>query len=269
MDERPVSKIVNAFKRAKSAVSAAVGRLFTLGFSRKNGDAAAKESAKILSELNEEAQKHVDEALTKAAKDGTRQVLISLGLGNAVSDVKLTRMNIAMLNAAKADTYADLLAVTQNMDRRTRMSIRQAIAEAMRANLGQGVNSSRTISSDALSRLRNTLGQAADTGIIDAAGRRWKPEVYVETVVLTKMAETQREATINEALGRDVYYAQISRHGAKDACRNWEGRIVKLTPDAPGDYPYVGDLPRREIFHPRCRHVLSPIRNPENIGGGI
>ncbi|MOA45391.1 hypothetical protein D3C78_1677850 [compost metagenome] len=82
-------------------------------------------------------------------------------------------------------------------------------------------------------------------------------------VTRTKLAETHREATINEAVGRNAFYAQISRHGATDACQNWEGRVVKLVRDAPGDYPFIGDLPRREIFHPRCRHVLSPARNPE------
>ncbi|MNC62751.1 Phage minor capsid protein 2 [compost metagenome] len=133
----------------------------------------------------------------------------------------------------------------------------------MRANLTRGINGNRTLNADLLQRMRQTLGSAIDTGIIDAAGRRWKPEVYVEMVTRTKMNATHREATINEAVGRGAYYAVISRHGAADACRNWEGRVVKLTPDAPGEYPYVGDLPRREIFHPNCRHVLSPIRDPK------
>lgn len=263
MDERPVSKIVNAFKRARSAIGAAVGRLFTLGFTRKAGDLVAKETTHILVQLNEESRKNVEEALTSAAKDGTFRTLTALGIAKTLADVTLSRPNKAMLSAALTDTYADILAVTQNMERRTRMTIRQAIADALRSNLARGIGSSKDISQTAVDRMRTTLGQAADTGIIDAAGRRWKPEVYVETVVRTKMAETQREATINEALGREVYYAQISSHGAKDACRNWEGHIVKLTPDAPGDYPYIGDLPRREIFHPRCRHVITPVRNPQ------
>lgn len=263
MDERPMNRMVSAFKRAKSAIGAAVGRLFTLGFTRKAGDQVIKETAHILGKLNEESRKNIDEALTSAAKDGTLRTLTALGIAQKLANVTLSRANKAMLSAALADTYADILAVTQNMDRRTRTTIRQAIADAIRANLARGVTSSQDISQAAVSRIRATLGQAADTGIIDASGRRWKPEVYVETVIQTKMSETQRNAVINEALERDVYYAQISRHGAKDACRNWEGRIVKLTPDAPGNYPYVGDLPRNEIFHPRCRHTLTPIRNPD------
>jgi hypothetical protein len=83
------------------------------------------------------------------------------------------------------------------------------------------------------------------------------------------LAQTQRESAINDALGRNAYYGIISSHGASDLCRNWEGRIVKLTPDAEGDYPYYGALPNREIFHPRCKHVVSPVRRPDRLPESI
>lgn len=263
----PVSKLLGAFRRARSAISNAVSRLFTRGASRKAADTAAKETSEAIRDLNAEAKEWIDDNLTRSAHDGVKRALIDLGVAKtlleAAEKAKLNRANRDMLAAAILDTQADVLAVTANMDRKTKAAIRQALADALRANLSRGTNSSASISRDVLDRMRKTLGDAVDSGIIDSAGRRWKAEVYVDMLVRTKMAETQRQATINEALGRGVMYGQISRHGATDACRNWEGRIVKLTPDAPGDYPYYGDLPRREIFHPRCRHVINPIRNPE------
>jgi len=78
----------------------------------------------------------------------------------------------------------------------------------------------------------------------------------------TKMMNAQREASINEALSEGSFYGRISRHNAKDACRKWEGKIVKLVAEVPGDYPYIGDLPRNEIFHPNCRHLVTPLRDP-------
>ena len=41
---------------------------------------------------------------------------------------------------------------------------------------------------------------------------------------------------------------------------NYEGKIVKLVASAEGNYPYVGDLPNREIFHPNCKHIISPAK---------
>ncbi|WP_427050380.1 phage minor capsid protein [Paenibacillus sp. TC-CSREp1] len=267
--DRDINVLVTAYKRAILAIATELARLDLSDISRAHAKVALAEVAAILRDLNAESAAWVAEYIPKAATDGVARAIVELGVASTLVEaekiVKFNRINRELVASAIADTQADLLAVTQNIDRRVRTAVRQATAESFRANMAAGINGRRTINADILARIKQTLGQATDTGIIDSAGRRWRPEVYVDTVTRTKMNAAHRDATTNEAIGRGVYYAQISSHGAKDACRNYEGRIVKLTPDAPGDYPYVGDLPRREIFHPRCRHVLSPIRNPESI----
>lgn len=266
--DREIDRLVTAYKVAIREIQAELLRLDLSAISRANAAATLAAIAKILHGLNEEAAAWVDENVPKAATDGIIRAIIDLGAAETVAEaekiVKFNRANQALIASVVADTQADLLAVTQNVDRRVKAAVRQATAESMRANMARGINGRRTISADILQRIRSTLGSAVETGIIDAAGRRWKPEVYVDMVARTKLSSAHRDATINEALGRGAYYGRISRHGATDACRNWEGRIVKLTPDAPGDYSYIGDLPRREIFHPNCRHQVTPVRDPNN-----
>ncbi|WP_068616581.1 phage minor capsid protein [Paenibacillus tuaregi] len=266
--DRDIDVLVRAYKEAVRSIGAELSRLDLSDMSRANAKAALAEVAKILADLNEESVAWVNAHIPKAATDGVAQAIVSLGAAKTLDEaekiVRFNRINREFVATAVADTQADLLAVTQNIDRKVRVAIRQATAESMRANLAKGVNGRRTISRDILDRMRQTLGNAVNTGVIDAAGRRWKPETYVEMVTRTKLAQTHREATMNEALGRGALYGRISRHGATDACKNYEGLIVKLTPDAPGSYRYIGDLPRREIFHPRCRHVITPVRDPSN-----
>jgi hypothetical protein len=151
------------------------------------------------------------------------------------------------------------------MDRKIKTTIRQSVAEVMRSNMAAGINGRKTISREILADLRNKLGESVNTGIIDAAGRRWDPKVYAEMVTRTKMMRTRMDATINEAVGREAYYGTVSRNGSKhEECRVWEGKIVKLIPDAPGNYPYVGDLRNqsRGLFHPNCQHQVLPVRDP-------
>lgn len=193
---------------------------------------------------------------------------MSLGVADTATEamqiVKFNRVNKELVAAAVADTQADLLAVTQNIDRRVKATIRQVVADAMRKNLAQGINGRKTMNADIISGLRGRLGESLNTRIIDSAGRnRWKLGEYVDMVSRTKMMRITNEATINEAIDREAYYGVISSHGAKDLCRNWEGKIVKLVEEAPGDYPYYGNLPNREIFHPNCKHTISPIRRPD------
>ncbi|RAU96832.1 phage minor capsid protein [Paenibacillus sp. YN15] len=269
--ERELSVIAAVFKRGIRDIQSELYRLDLSALSRAQANAALREIAKILASIDAKSAAWVAENIPKAATEGVARTLYALELTEtyeqATKIAKFSRLNADYVKAAVADTQADLLAITRNIDSRTRKAVQQAVSDSMRANLAKGVNGRRTIQRDVLANMRQQLGTALDTGIIDAGGRRWKPEVYAETVTRTKMQRTHLEATENEALSRGVQYGIISRHGATDACRAYEGRVVKLTPDAPGSYPYVGDLKKgREIFHPLCRHQVTPVRNPEIYG---
>ena len=262
-----VAALVRAYKSAILAISGELSRLDLTAMSRANSKAALAEVAAILRSLNAESAEWVAKHIPLAAMDGVALAIVQLGAAQTLEEaqkiVKFNRINREFVASAVADTQADLLAVTQNVDRRVKLAIRQATADSMRANLTHGINGNRTLNADILQRMRTTLGSAVDTGIVDSVGRRWAPENYVKMLTRTKMAATQRESTINEAVGRGAYYGVISKHNAIDKCREYEGMIVKLTPDAPGNYRYIGDLPRNEIFHPCCKHVVTAIRDPK------
>lgn len=269
--ERELSVIVAIFQRGIADIQAELQRLNLSKLSRANANAALREIAKILAGMNEESAAWVSANIPQAALDGVARTLFALELAETYEEAekiaKFSRLNADYVKAAVADTQADLLAITQNIDRRTKAEIQRAVAQSFRENVAKGVNGRKTIQRDVLANMRQQLGTALDTGIVDSAGRRWKPEVYAEMVTRTKMQRTHLEATENEALSRGVQYGIISRHGATDACANYEGRVVKLVADAPGSYPYVGDLRKgRAIFHPNCRHQVTPVRNPEIYG---
>ncbi|MBT2682652.1 phage minor capsid protein [Bacillus sp. ISL-37] len=268
-----VEEVVRAYEKAIDAILRELERIDLTNFQRANALATLKSISEILAELNEQAGKLAQERVEKATRDGVIRALISLEVAASVVEaekiVAFNRLNKEMVAAAVADTQADLLAVTQNIEKKVRAAVRQATAEAMRNNLPRGINASDPIRRAILADLRKTLGDSVNTGIIDAAGRRWKPTTYVDVLVRTKMMQAHKEATINEAVPRGAVYGIISKHGAKDACRNYEGKIVKLDRSAEGNYPYIYDLPKREIFHPYCKHVVSPFRRIDRLPADI
>jgi hypothetical protein len=271
--EYEISQLVDYYKRAVNDILRELNSVDLTDFQRANALAVLKEIADILAELDDNAAAWVEENIPKAALDGVAGAIMALGVAETIDEArtiaKFNRLNRELVKAVVADTQADLLAVTQNISRKVKAAIRQAVAESMRANMTRGINGRRTISADIVTDMRKRLGDAVNTGIIDAAGRRWKPEVYADMVVRTKMMQAHKEATRNEAISRGAYYGVISSHNAADACRNWEGKIVKLTPDAPGDFPYIDNLPSREIFHPNCRHVITPVRRVDRLPDDI
>ena len=264
-----VRKLVKYYENAVDDILRELNRIDLTNFQRANAVATLKSVGEILSDLDGNASEWANTAIDKAVTDGVIRTLITLGVAGDVVEARtfsrFGQLNRELVKAATADTQADLLAVTQNVDRKVRAAVRLATAESFRANLPKGINATASLRQDITSRLRAQLGESVNTGIIDAAGRRWKPTTYVDMIARTKMMEAHKEATVNEALSREVMYAVISAHGAKDMCRLYEGKVVKLDPSAPGDYPYLYNLPRRDIFHPNCKHVLSPIRRLDNL----
>lgn len=268
--EYDIEKLVAAYKRAAADILDELERTDTSSLS---SDLAAKQLAEIseqLSVLNAESASWVEKNIPEAARNGAAAAILALGTAKTMEEArklaKFGSLNEKMVKSVIADTQEDLLAVTNNMERRIRNAVRSASANVLRRNMAAGINGHRTNKREILEELRANLGDALNTGIVDAAGRRWKPETYVDMLVRTKMMYAHNEATRNEALERNVMYATISRHGAKDACSKWEGRVVKLVPDAPGDYPTLDAAKSsKQIFHPNCKHVITPIRNPDGI----
>lgn len=262
--EYEIARLVSAYKLAISDILRELDRLDITDLSRANARAALAEVARILSSLNEESAVWVATNVPIAATDGVAASIYALGVADTFEQArtiaKFNRINKAMVDAVVADTQADLLAVTTNVERKVRAAVRHVTAESMRANMARGINGRRTISRDILDGLRKKLGDSVNTGIIDAAGRRWKPEVYVDMLTRTKMMEANREARENEALDRGVYTFVVSRHGATDGCAKWEGRTLKLSADYPGDFPTIDEARAGTLFHPCCKHTLTPRR---------
>ncbi|MDT2266386.1 hypothetical protein P7H12_26100 [Paenibacillus larvae] len=94
------------------------------------------------------------------------------------------------------------MAVTQNVERKVRSAIKKAYADSVRENMAAGINGRRTISRDP-----HSTGCGRSLGnrwipVSSTAGRRWRPDTYVEMLTRTKMMNTYREATTISAGAR-------------------------------------------------------------------
>lgn len=260
-----VNELTKAYETALKDIQRELQSVFLTDYKRAQLQAIEKNISAILSDLAVYAKDWTKQAITQAALDGIASTMVSVGIvptfEEALTLAKFNQANRSLVAAAIADTQADLLSVTENMNRQAKVAIRQATAEATRSMLTRGDNNIEQLSRE----VRKRIEKMPDMAIIDASGRRWSVRNYTDMVASTKMMYAHRESSVNEGLADGYSYGRISRHNAVDACRKYEGKIVKLTPDAPGDYPYIGDIPRRELFHPRCKHLVTPIRTPEDV----
>lgn len=262
--------LVRAYERSMRDLEQVLQTVDFTDVQRAAHVARMAEIQRILRDLDATTEAWALKYVPAAVADGVARTLVALEYAESIEDARkiatMSRINEQLVATAVADLQDDLLAVTQNIERKVRTGLRQATQEAMRANLTAGRNTSYDISRDILAQARAQLGKTLETGIIDAGGRRWKPKTYAKMIARTKLLSAHLESTQNEALSNNALYGIISSHAARDYCRFHEGRIVKLAPDAPGNYPTVAELKATgQIFHPNCRHVVTPVRLPENL----
>lgn len=223
----------------------------------------------ILSDIQEYGEKWAERSLTKASREGIANSLVWLGHASSYEEAlkiaTFSETNRKLTDRAIADTQKDLLAVTTNMQRQSITAVRKAASKSFAESLAKGNNSIGDLSR----AMERELTKYADLAIVDRVGRRWKVGTYTHMIAQTKMMEAHKASTMQSALDEGSLYGRISRHGATDACRGWEGRIVKLDVNAPGEFPFYDDLPRREIFHPNCRHIITPVRNLNRLPDDI
>jgi len=111
---------------------------------------------------------------------------------------------------------------------------------------------------------------------VDRRGHKWDLDRYTEMVARTTTRETMTQGTMNRLREHGLDLMMVDSHGAQDFCRYYEGMVVSISGTSP-NYPPVSSLPgmvqgNHIIFHPNCRHVLTPfveqLASPEEIKAG-
>lgn len=221
--------------------------------------------ATLVAAINEKTEDWVSKTVTNAVTTGIESA--DYALKGSIGDITVSRANQALSDAVKQDTYNDILAVTQNVDRRVKATIRKVTSRVYREKLA--VDDVNQLNNELLRKLRTELRNTIDIGIIDASGRRWKPDVYVKMLTRTKLAQAEIDATVNEAVKQGALYGIITTNPTTvDACLLHERRIVRLTDVGDERYPTIDDLRSTlQIFHPNCRHRVVPYKGnlPDDI----
>lgn len=224
-------------------------------------------------EVREEVQKAID----KAFKNGQVKLLLDIGkaktLLEARQGVANSLINKHRIDAMFQDTFSDLLVATKNTETRLKRIVRESAADRLQLGVARekgwkeiSKELEKKLSAEGLSKTIKTDGFV---GIVDKAGRRWQLENYTDMLVETKLRDAYIEGVRTEALQEDVDIGVISSHGAKDACRHWEGVMVSMNGKTDGLTTYDEALSSGEIFHPRCQHSVDVYRSVDLVHPSI
>ncbi|WP_286231306.1 phage minor capsid protein [Neobacillus mesonae] len=164
------------------------------------------------------------------------------------------------LEVAINDLYRDLAKNTTFMLNQSKKIIRDNAKELIDQMIISG-ESYETIKRE----LKKRLLENGVTSFIDAAGRHWTIDKYVEMAIKTKSRILHNEGTVNRMLEYQEKYPeakknfdliQISSHMSKCWCGKYENTVWSISGDS-DTYPSIKLLPNQPYkhFHPRCKHV--------------
>lgn len=135
---------------------------------------------------------------------------------------------------------------------------------------GSVVTGVETVNS-AMRQAINRMIENGITGFVDHAGRRWRPEAYVQMDVRTTVANAARQAAFNrcDEFGSDII--QVDAHaGARPLCYPWQGKLISRADaardveDIDGNKVHVYALSETSygepagLFGVNCRHFGTP-----------
>lgn len=222
----------------------------------------------ILNELNEESSQIVEDSLRTAYEAGQLNAMVSLGIASTLVEASrgtgFSLVNRNRIDAMVRDTFKDVLKANSIMGEEIKKKIRDIEAQVMRENIAlqRGtVTSAKDLKQRFIDAgFSKSLVDDSWKGITDAGGRRWDLSTYTHMLARTKLQQAQIEGvrTFSEE-HNDHDLAIVSSHGAKDACRHFEGMIISLSGKTAG-YKTLRELKSSGlIFHPNCQHSVHAI----------
>jgi hypothetical protein len=274
--EKDARRLVSYYKRAFRETADLI-KTTTNGLEKAQAESLLNQIGFILLELDRNTKKWCEEVIRQAFLEGQASTIVSIGdaktLSEAAAAVSFSMLARDTVESLVNDTYNDLLLATKNTERKVKQLVRSVVSDTIRMKAVQQYGRN-TMRNEIVSKLtQQGLTARLDTegwvGIVDKAGRRWNLSTYAEMVVRTKIQQAHIEGKRVESLERNVDLAVISSHGAKDACRHFEGMVISLHGLTPGYRTYDELHATNKIFHPNCQHTIHVIRDisllPESL----
>lgn len=164
------------------------------------------------------------------------------------------------LEAIAQETYNDIATGMTGLTRTAEKLIAQSATENIINKIGRGLVTGES-NRDIIKLVKQELKDNGVTALRDRGGKSWDLDRYGEMLVRTKLTQAHNTGVSNRMVESGYDLVVVSNHrGTCKLCAPWEGKILSITGRNPSyislDFAKDGGL-----FHPNCRHVLTPYHN--------
>ncbi|MED4619471.1 phage minor capsid protein, partial [Priestia megaterium] len=186
--------------------------------------------------MDGQVAKELEKLIKKTFKEGQAYHLLSVKeaktWNEALNSASFNRIQREKVQALFADTYKDILIATENTSESVKALVRDQVKKVSQYHSLK--NTRYTQQAEELAKelskkgLSERISKEGFVGIEDARGRKWDLKTYSNMVIKTKVNDAYINGMMHESQEKGFDLAVISKHGAKDKCRNWEGMVISL-----------------------------------------
>lgn len=223
----------------------------------------------------------------RAAGQLTRQMELEFLAGIKETNELLninTDQNFAVIDRRALEALVDEAGSTlkltvntsyQSIERTVNSTIRTATQQRVIEATGQSFVSG--LDRNKLSReIVGALSQDGITGVVYRNGANHTLSNYAQMVARSNIRVAKVQGIIQSCLENGIDLVTVSSHGgASDLCGPWQGKILSITGKTPGyDSLEVamtwwrgkkGTGRPTGLFHPNCRHIITPVIDDEGV----
>ena len=168
----------------------------------------------------------------------------------AAGEVDQDRIELMM-----QDAFSHVAGATNNMFKSDVSFLREASATVFREASVTG-KTRKKVSGELLGRL---MARPEQFRFIDAKGRVWNNETYVEMLGRTVLLNAGRQTYFDTCIdnGKDVVRVTVSGDPCPN-CAVWENRLLSITGQTQG-LPTVQEAQQAGLLHPNCTHSFIAV----------
>jgi len=164
----------------------------------------------------------------------------------------------ALVNGTSADIASAMASFSKMGQNLVNTATRDALLKQVAVGKVTG-DSRKEISKGIVKELK----QNGINAITDKGGKTWDLATYGKMLARTKLTQAHNSGVMMRLSQQGNDLVIVSDHiSACPLCQPWENKVLSVNGQSKG-YPLLSDAEANGLFHPNCRHAISPLPNDQ------
>ncbi len=159
-------------------------------------------------------------------------------------------------------TSADIASAMVGMQKMTQNLINTATRDALLQQVAVG-NITGDSRKEITKGIMKELKQNGITSLVDKGGKQWDLSTYGRMLARTKLTQAHNNGVAMRLTAEGNDLVIVSDHiSACPLCQPWENKVLSVSGKS-SKYPSLATAQEAGLFHPNCRHAISPLPNDQ------